>query len=127
MTAVMQSIDLIIMKIFELYNPNIKREDFDLSDDLIFFMRNDPGFFRQEYHPFLNKFNRHCDAGRKVSTKAFIPIVKQAFDHYKNSFPVEGLEEQLSERDLEEICEKLLSEETTFYHEEKKKSTEKER
>ena len=104
------------MKIFELYNPNMKREDFDLADDLIFFMRNDPKFYRQDYHPFMQKFNRHCDAGRQVSTKAFIPIVKHAFECYKNT---------LSNQDLEEVCEKLQTEEHNFYHEEKKKKTEK--
>lgn len=113
------------MKIFELYNPNIKRGDFDLSDDLIFFMRNDPQFYRKDYHPFLQKFNRHCDAGRSVSPKAFIPIVKHAFECYKNSFPVEGMEEQLSNNDLREVCEKLQGEEQNFYHEGKKKSNEK--
>lgn len=113
------------MKIFELYNPNMKREEFDLTDDLVFFMRNDPQFYRQDYHPFIQKFNRHCDAGRRVTAKAFVPIVKHAFECYKNSFPVEGMEETLSDRDLEEICEKLQSEEHNFYHEEKKKKTEK--
>ncbi len=113
------------MHIFELYNPNIKREEFDLSDDLVFFMRNDPQFYRKDYHPFLQKFNRHCDAGRTVTAKAFIPIVKHAFECYKNSFPVEGLEEKLSESDLKDICEKLQSEEHKFYHDEQDKKSEK--
>lgn len=113
------------MKIFELYNPNLKREDFDLADDLIFFMRNDPQFYRGEYHPFLQKFKRHCDAGRSVSNKAFIPIVRKAFEHYQNTFPIEGMEQQLSKRDLEDVCERLQGEETIFYHEEQKKKTEK--
>ncbi len=62
------------MKIFELYNPNMKREEFDLNDDLIFFMRNDPQFYRGEYHPFLQKFKRHCEAGRGVRPAAFAPV-----------------------------------------------------
>ena len=113
------------MKIFELFNPNMKREDFDLHDDLIFFMRNDPQFYRGEYHPFLQKFKRHCDAGRGVSPTAFAPIVHKAFEHYKNTFPVEGMEETLTRHDLEEVCDKLQGEETEHYHEEKKKDTEK--
>ena len=114
------------MHIFELYSPNMKREDFDLHDDLIFFMRNDPAFYRKDYHPFLQKFNRHCDAGRSVSAKAFIPIVKHAFECYKNSFPVQGLEESLQDIDLKEICEKLSGEERQFYQEEKNRKAEKE-
>ena len=113
------------MKIFELFNPSIKREEFDLTDDLIFFMRNDPQFYRKDFHPFQQKFIKHCDADRSVSPKAFIPIVKKAFETYKDMFPVEGLEDRLTEQNLQEICEKLQSEETNFYHDEKKKSTEK--
>jgi hypothetical protein len=113
------------MKIFELYNPNVKREDFDLADDLVFFMRNDPQFYRQDYHPFMQKFNRHCDAGRSVSAKAFMPVVKNAFERYKNSFPVEGMEDALTDQDLKEICEKLSGEETQFYHDGKNKKAEK--
>jgi hypothetical protein len=113
------------MKIFELYNPNMKREEFDLNDDLIFFMRNDPQFYRGEYHPFLQKFKRHCEAGRGVRPAAFAPIVQKAFEHYKNTFPVEGMEQQLSRPALEEICDKLQGEETNFYHDEKQRATEK--
>lgn len=113
------------MKIFELFNPNMTREDFDLQDDLIFFMRNDPQFYRKDFHPFQQKFARHCDANRGVSAKAFESIVKRAFECYKDLFPVEGLEDTLSKQDLQTICEKLQSEETNFYHEEKKKATEK--
>ena len=103
----------------------MKREDFDLHDDLIFFMRNDPQFYRKELHPFQQKFTRHCDAGRGVSSKAFEPIVKRAFDRYKDMFPVEGLEDKLTERDIQEICEKLQGEETNHSHKEKKNTAEK--
>jgi hypothetical protein len=40
-------------------------------------------------------------------------------------FPVEGMENKLTERDIQEICEKLQGEETNFYHEDKKKTAEK--
>jgi hypothetical protein len=113
------------MKIFELFNPNMKREEFDLHDDLIFFMRNDPQFYRKELLPFQQKFTRHCDSGRSVSSKAFEPIVKRAFDRYKDMFPVEGMEDTLTKRDIQEICEKLQGEEINHYHEEKKNTAEK--
>jgi hypothetical protein len=51
--------------------------------------------------------------------------VKKAFDHYQNTFPVQGLESKLDEADLKEICEKLHGQEIEQYHEEKKKTTEK--
>lgn len=115
------------MKIFELfgYQPLKPEVDFDLHDDLSFFMNNDPEFYRQEYFPFLDKFNKHCDAGRAVHPKAFAPMVIKAYKVYKNKFPSEGLSDALSEEDIHDICEKLQSAQLKHYHEEKEKTRDK--
>lgn len=113
------------MKIFELFDeqPLDSKLDFDLQDDLIFFMHNDPEFYRKEYYPIHRKFKKILDSERNVSAKAFAPLVKKAYSQYLNKFkeelPVEKLEEELQEKELEEICEKLLSFETEHYHKEK--------
>ncbi len=107
------------MKIFELYTKQMNREDFDLNDDLIFFINNDPEFYRKDYYPFIRQFKKHCNQDREVKVSAFAPIVKKAFGHYQNTFPVRGLESNLSEADLREICEKLHGQELEHYHKEK--------
>jgi hypothetical protein len=111
------------MKIFELFNQSKEESglDFDLQDDLIFFMNNDPDFYRKEFHPFLTKYNRHCDAGRQVSPKAFFPIVKKAYEEYQSKFQVEKLDADLSEDTLTGICEVLNGQCMQNYQEEKKK------
>jgi len=111
------------MKIFELFDQSEDKSkiDFDLQDDLIFFMNNDPDFYRKEFHPFLTKYKRHCDAGRQVSSKAFFPIVKKAYEEYQNKFQVEQLENDLPESILKEICEVLNGQCMQNYQEEKKK------
>lgn len=114
------------MKIFELFDSQpLKPEiDYDLSDDLMFFMNNDPEFYRKEYFPFLNKFNRHCDADRVVSPKAFSPLVIKAYKLYKNKFPIQELEENLNDSEIKDICEKLQSDQLRHYHEGKEKKLE---
>lgn len=111
------------MKIFELYTQKMNREEFDLNDDLIFFINNDPEFYRKDYYPFIRKFKNHCARDKEVSPSAFVPIVKKAFGHYQNTFPVQGLESKLAADDLQQICEKLHGQEMEHYHNEKKKST----
>lgn len=108
------------MKIFELFDEQKpgSKIDFDLSDDLICFMHNDPEFYRNEYYPIHRKFVKILDADKKVDPIAFGPLVKKAYHHYKLKFPVEGLEEELRENQLEEICEKLMSFENEHYHKE---------
>lgn len=115
------------MKIFELFGQQpLKPEvDFDLQDDLVFFINNDPEFYRRSYFPFINKFNQHCSAGRVAHPKAFAPIVVKAYKEYKNKFPVEGLEEELPVDQIENICEKLQNEQLEHYHKEQENKAEK--
>ena len=115
------------MKVYEVfgYTPERKEVDFDLQDDLMFFMNNDPEFYRKDYFPFLNKFKHHCDCGRSVSPKAFVPIVEKAYKNYLAKFPVQELDETLKENDLHDICEKLQHQELQNYHDEKDKQAEK--
>lgn len=111
------------MKVFEIFSsePAEPKIDFDLADDVIYFMNNDPEFYRKDYFPFLNKFKHHCNKGNQVSAKAFVPIVKKGFDSYIKRFPVEGLDEKLSSHQIRDICEKLQSRELKQYHDEKQK------
>lgn len=111
------------MKVFEIFSQNNEdnKIDFDLADDVIYFMNNDPEFYRKEYFPFLHKFNRHCDNGKQVSPKAFFPVVSKAIEQYKTKFPIHGLEEALNDNQIVEICEKLQSQELANYHNKKEK------
>lgn len=107
------------------FKPAAPKIDFDLHDDLMFFMNNDPEFYRSEYYPFLNKFKHHCDAGRTVTPKAFVTVVKKAYEDYKTKFPLPELDESLDEKEIEEICEKLQTQENKNYDDEVKKKQEK--
>jgi hypothetical protein len=106
------------MKIFELFSSDNKNNkiDFDLADDVIYFMNNDPNFYRKQYFPFLTKFQNHCDQGKQVSPKAFLPIVKRASEEYQKRFPIQGIEEAINDGQLQEICEKLHSQELANYN-----------
>lgn len=114
------------MKIFELFGwkPLKPEVDYDLHDDLMFFMNNDPEFYRQDYYPFLTKFNGHCNAGKSVNPKVFSPLITKAYKIYKQKFPSEGLDENLSQEDIKDICEKLHTEQLQHYHKEKEKKHE---
>lgn len=115
------------MKIQEMFGfqPAQPKIDFDLHDDLMFFMNNDPEFYRQDYYPFLNKFKHHCNAGRTVTPKAFVKLVNRAYESYRQKFPLPELSETLEEDDLKEICEKLQTQENKNYEDEIKKKQEK--
>jgi len=96
------------MRIDELFNAdNYKIEDYDLKDDLIFFMNNEPEFYRKTYYPTMCTFKEHYSKGRKVNPLAFKGLVEKAYAEYSKEFPIEGLEKNISKEMCEEVCTEI--------------------
>ena len=103
------------MNIDELLDrkPQGKKElGYDLMDDLMFFMNNDPDFYRKQYYPTMLKYNKYCKEGKRVSPRGFEKLVKEAYGIYKEKFPVEGLEKTLDNEVCEKICHHIHEQET---------------
>jgi hypothetical protein len=103
------------MIIKELYDQNIEKKTelgYDLKDDLAFFMNNDPEFYRKRYFPTMLKLKKYCDEGKTVRPVAFSKLVMDAYNIYKEKFPVEGLQETLDEEMCEEVCKIIHQQET---------------
>jgi hypothetical protein len=109
------------MKAFEITDPQKDKLDFDLHDDVIFFMNNDPEFYRQSYFPVQHKFHSICEAGREINPKSLRSVVKRAYESYKSKFPMPQLKEKLEETDLDEICEKLYRQEIDYVDQQKQR------
>ena len=92
------------MKIFEIFSHNPEEAfapDFDLSEDLQFFIRNDPEFYRKEAKANKTKF----------SAKAFEALVKHAYNVYRDKFNEENLPTNIDDEVVKEICANLYREE----------------
>lgn len=115
------------MLIFEVFGPkHVKEElDYDLHDDLIYFMNADPEFYRTSYFPLQSRFHQHCKSGKSVNPIAFKNIVNKAYESYKKKFPLPQLEESLREDELNEICSKLHQQETEAFNYEAEQQQEK--
>ena len=89
-------------------NDSGKRElGYDLCDDMMCFMNNEPSFYRKDYFPAMHKFKEYVKAGKSVHPRAFEGLVKKAFESYKNKFPVEGLDQALDKEMMEKICNEI--------------------
>ncbi len=96
------------MKINELVDPqNFNAEEYDVKEDLIFFMNNDPDFYRKFYYPSMCKMKLHVDRGDEFNTSKFMPLIKHAYEEYKVKFPVKNIDSNLSEEDLLDISSKI--------------------
>lgn len=93
------------------HEKNKKELGYDLMDDLMFFMNNDPGFYRKRYYPAMLKFDQYCKEGKDVSPRGFEKLVKEAYSIYKEKFPVEGLESQIDSEMCEKICRHIHEQE----------------
>ena len=86
---------------------------YDLMDDLMFFMNNDPDFYRKRYNPTMLKFDNYCKQGKTVSPIAFEGLCKEAYEVYRNKFQqVEGLEKSLDKEICEKMCRSIHEQET---------------
>jgi len=98
-----------IMRIDELVNPeNFNKEDYDLQDDLMFFMNNDSDFYRKHYYPSIIKMKLNHDKGKEFDSSKLVPIVTQAYNNYKEKFPIKNLDKELPQTDIDDICSKIL-------------------
>lgn len=89
-----------------------KELGYDLMDDLAFFMNNDPEFYRKKYYPTMLKFNKFCKEGRRVGPRGFERLIQNAYESYRNKFPVEGLEPKLDKEICEKLCRHIHEQET---------------
>lgn len=97
------------MRIDELFSQNDSKKelDFDLADDLIFFMQNDHEFYRTEVFPVLSKLQKYYKLGKDTSPIMFKNLVLRAYNTYKAKFPIDELEDTLTMEQVKEICNKL--------------------
>lgn len=96
------------MRIDELFNPEqYKKEDFDIKDDLIFYMNNQPEFYRKQYYPTMCKFKECYDKDISINPRAFGKLVERAYNLYLKEFPVKGLNETLDKDIFEEVCAEI--------------------
>lgn len=89
-----------------------KELGYDLKDDLIFFMNNDPEFYREDYFPKMIKFKKYLESGKSIQPRAFESMVKHAYECYQKKFPVEGLKPELDKETCEGICTSIHETET---------------
>lgn len=97
------------MRIDELVNvEKFNADEYDIKDDLIFFMNNDSDFYRRHYYPCIIKMKLHHDRGQEIDSEKLRPVIKHAYSVYKEKFPVKNLDKDLEKPDIDDMCAKIL-------------------
>ena len=97
-----------------------KRElNFDLVEDLTFFLNNDDNLYRRHIYPAVNKCLDGIKHNKKVSPDVFKSAAMEGYKNYVRQYPIRELPNDLSEELCNKICKKM-HEDVYKYHEEGK-------
>lgn len=104
------------MKIDEFFTPsdNDNRNlGFDIVDDTIFFMRNDPMFYRKEYFPAVTKIADLHRAGKNYDVREILsPCIEKALEAYCRKYNIARTPDEIfTENDRNSILQTIHSEE----------------
>jgi hypothetical protein len=114
------------MKIFELFNntkepidkvmkghteevidKDKKKLDFDLAEDLVYFMHHNDDFYRKNFYPVLKMCKGSFDDGKNFSHRVFKPLINKAYESYKKEFPIRELEDELEPKFIERTAKQI--------------------
>jgi hypothetical protein len=88
------------------FNENLP---WDVVEDLVVFMRNDPAFYRRHMYPMMLNVQEAVKNGGKFSKKEMLPVVDEAVRKYVKKFNINKRpEDLLDNNDKIEIINKIL-------------------
>lgn len=93
---------------------NDKGLPYDVVEDTLCYMRNDPMFYRKHYYPTIAKLADHHRAGKKFDPASLLsPMIEKGCDAYCRKYNIaRSPEEIFSNDDRNNILEKIQTEET---------------
>jgi hypothetical protein len=101
------------MKINEFTNMDTSASlDFDVVDDVMVFMKNNPKFYRRDYFPTMVELQKQVRNGEKVSPKNCLgPMIEKACESYCDRFKVKTKDTLLSDDDKNALVARIFDEE----------------
>jgi hypothetical protein len=84
--------------------------DYDLAEDLIYFMNHDDNAYRRYTHPAIVKCLDSHDRNKVSKSHIFEPAIEECYKLYIKRFPIRELPNNLNEKQLKKISEKIHEE-----------------
>lgn len=96
---------------FVKHHEDGRREvDYDLPDDLIFFMNNDDDVFRRIVYPSVAKCVDRIQSNQKTNPSLFTNAVRESYKNYIKKYPIRELPDDLDDELCKETCNKMHEE-----------------
>jgi hypothetical protein len=81
--------------------------DYDLSEDLAFFMNNHDGSYRKHARPIIGKMIDATKANKETKPSMFAHAVRAAYMEYIKEYPIRELPDELDAKTCKEVCDIL--------------------
>ena len=101
------------MRIDEFTNKDDNNLSFNIVDDTVVFMRNDPMFYRKQYYPAMIALAKHVKSGDKDSARnSILPVVDKGINEYCKKYNLARTPGELfKDEDKESIIKLIFAEE----------------
>ena len=102
-----------MVKLVEVTDQKISEElPYDVGQDLIVYMRNEPMFYRKHLYPALIGVQEAVKNGKKYNKRQLFPVIEKAIQGYINRFGIKKLPEDLmNEQEKLDCISRLLADE----------------
>ena len=84
--------------------------NFDLIEDLVFFMNNDDDVYRRHVFPSVAKCVDNISEKKKTSPDMFKRAVEESYKEYIRKFPIRKLPDSVEDELCNEVCNKMHEE-----------------
>jgi hypothetical protein len=79
--------------------------DFDLPDDLLQYMRNDPVFYRKSFFPAVE----NCKSSKSIDTGIIEKMIKKGLDKYCKKYNIlHNKNELMSAEDVKTLAQRII-------------------
>lgn len=91
--------------------------NYDLAEDLSFFMQNDDDTYRRHMYPTISRCLEMLKNKKKIGPSLFANAVRESYKNYIKQYPIRELPESLDDKACREICEKIHEDFSKDYEE----------
>ena len=81
--------------------------NFDVVEDLVYFMNHDDDVYRRHLYPAVNNCVECVKSNRKTSPSIFAKAVEESYKQYIQKFPVRDLKDSLEDDLFRAACKKI--------------------
>jgi hypothetical protein len=82
--------------------------DYDLTDDLVFFLNNDDDAYRRYLLPAVHKFIDKQQAGEEPKYTIFKTAVADGYKQYTKEYPMRELPNEIDTKNWKSACKQLF-------------------